>query len=491
VSVTIYRQGNVADYIGPSPVEGARGSGLAMISETRTVDLPAGPAIIRFRGVADTMVAQTAQVEGLPSDVIERNFDYDLLSPGSLVEKSIGETVDVVRTNRKTGRSTSEKAVIRSGPNGVVLDFGAGRFEALGCSGLPERLVFAHAPANLSDAGVLSVHTNAPTAGRYVVKLSYLASALNWSANYVARLDPHSSTLTLTGSITLANFGAVGFTDAPTDLVAARLARDYGQDQPLDPNLTPLEERCWPIAQFAPRPIQPRVAKAPPLDGNSEVSEVVVTGSRIVVQKLADYKLYAAPQPTTIAARQVKQIQFLEQPRVKYQHLYVATVDVFSDQFGGSDDKADDKTAPTSTLRFKNNASDGLGLPLPEGTLSVLAPDEHGGIVFVGDGHVRDTPVADLFDLDLGDAIDLDVDRRIVAMRKKPDGSQEIDLEITIDNRKAAAVTVEVAHTDSHDDLTVARESARHTTDRGLPVWFLNLAPGEHRVLRYTVRYPD
>ena len=65
-----------------------------MISETREVDLPAGRTRIRFEGVADAIIPASAAVEGLPGAVIERNFDYDLLDPGSLIEKSRRRTGD-------------------------------------------------------------------------------------------------------------------------------------------------------------------------------------------------------------------------------------------------------------------------------------------------------------------------------------------------------------------------------------------------------------
>ncbi|MEY3842258.1 MAG: hypothetical protein RLZZ542_1368, partial [Pseudomonadota bacterium] len=96
--------------------------GLALIVETRTIDLPAGEAVIRLRGVATGIVPQTATLDGLPAQVIERNTDFDLLSPGSLLQRSVGEVVRVVRTNPATGESVEKAAIVRSGPMGTVLE---------------------------------------------------------------------------------------------------------------------------------------------------------------------------------------------------------------------------------------------------------------------------------------------------------------------------------------------------------------------------------
>ena len=44
--------------------------GLVMVSETRTVEIPAGDSTVVFLGVADAIVPQTAAVEGLPAVIL-------------------------------------------------------------------------------------------------------------------------------------------------------------------------------------------------------------------------------------------------------------------------------------------------------------------------------------------------------------------------------------------------------------------------------------
>ena len=53
-------------------------------------------------------------------------------------------------------------------------------------------------------------------AGTYNVKLAYLTTGLAWKAAYVARLAPDSGRLDLSGWITLANHGDVGYAKAET-----------------------------------------------------------------------------------------------------------------------------------------------------------------------------------------------------------------------------------------------------------------------------------
>ncbi|MBW8892658.1 MAG: hypothetical protein JF617_11140 [Burkholderiales bacterium] len=74
VAVTLYRGGD-----GPFQTldawqrEQAMAKGLIQVTETRTVFLPAGRHTLRFDGVADALIPQSATVEGLPGALVERN----------------------------------------------------------------------------------------------------------------------------------------------------------------------------------------------------------------------------------------------------------------------------------------------------------------------------------------------------------------------------------------------------------------------------------
>ena len=131
--------------------------GFAMISETRSVTLPPGESTIRFEGVAEGMVAVTAIVTGLPGGTIEKNRNAELLSPAALVDGRLGNRVIITRTNPATGQAQSERAIVRTrADGGLVLQTGAG-YEAVRCSGLPEKLSFDRVPPESSSTRV-SLH---------------------------------------------------------------------------------------------------------------------------------------------------------------------------------------------------------------------------------------------------------------------------------------------------------------------------------------------
>ena len=460
--------------------------GLALIVETRTVDLPAGEGILRFRGLATGVVPQSAVLEGLPAHVVERNADFDLLSPASLMEKSVGEVVRVVRTNPATGEQVEKAAVIRAGAQGTVLEID-GRFEALDCSGQTERIIFDRVPEGLGDQPVLSVRTRAERAGRHTVTLAYLATGLQWSADYVARLDPVDGTLDLTGWVTLANFGGTGFPDAPVQVVAGTLRKDAGT-VPVEPLVRYQQNQCWPqgtttfgSGQFAEYNGPPVMVPPPPppapaapmmrMVAESAVDEIVVTGSRVARQgELGDYKIYTLPEPTTVAARQTKQVRFLEREAVAYERVYRANV--LSD---------DDEARPSEIiLKLKNEEAAGLGVALPGGSVAVMQPDGAGGVLLAGQDRFEDKGVGLPVRLTFGQSPDVRVQTRLVKSSSSTRGAVTTDrseIETTVTTARSEAVTVElVADEAMSRGFRIRSQSIRsRIDDTGYPVWTLTV----------------
>ena len=493
VAVTLYR----ADALPYAVRQVLRGQGLGLIVERRTIDLPAGPVVINFRGVADTLVPQTAQVEGLPGPVAESNFDYALLSPGALIANSLGQPVHLLRTNPKTGAVTNLTGVLRSGPQGVVIDEGGGAVEALRCSGLPERLVFDRAPAGLADKPTLAVRTAAPHAGRYVVTLSYLATGFNWSADYVARLRPDGQTLDLSGWLTLTNASATGFLSAPIQVVAGRLART-GDDRPVSPSLAPVLPMCWAHDTWG----SLMAART------QQLSEVIVTGVRRVAMQmralapppppppaplapiatqsdLGDYKLYTLPEPTTMAANQTKQVRFLEQGGASYRRVYRYRLEAPLYDASHVPHIAPQPPGALIALKLVNDASHGLGNPLPSGHLVVMsAPGAQG--MFLGGDRIEDTPTGADLTLTLGRSSLVTVQPKVVSAFTMPGARQKTDLAVTVANPGPEAAVVEIRQT-SAPSLKVRAEDRPHTLQGGDPCWTLTVPPRGRVVLHYSL----
>ncbi|HIE53593.1 MAG TPA: DUF4139 domain-containing protein, partial [Chromatiaceae bacterium] len=96
---------------------------LALVRDQRSVDLPEGVTDLAIRGVSGQLQAETALLQGLDDSdglqVLEQNFNYDLLTPQKLLEKHLGRQIDILRTDPSTGVKIRETATVLSVEKGL------------------------------------------------------------------------------------------------------------------------------------------------------------------------------------------------------------------------------------------------------------------------------------------------------------------------------------------------------------------------------------
>ncbi len=443
VSVTLYRD----PARGQGAMNAANPGGYALITETRTITIPAGESNIRFEGVAEGMFPETAIITGLPGGVREKNRDARLISPAGLVDAYLARSVHLKRTNRQTGKVTEQDAVLRAGPyGGVVLETSEG-VEALGCSGLPERMLFDGVPDGLAAKPTLSVQTISERAVTVTVQLSYIAQGFDWSANYVAEVNEDGKTLDLFAWATIANGGAQSFIAANTQAVAGQPNKERNR-QPPQPAPPQLRLQCWPLDITSTHPRQYLYRIPPPPPPPSPIlleapmaammsDNIVVTASRArgapvaiqaVQEELGDLKLYRIPEPVTIAAQSQKQVAMLQKTGVKFDRIYTASVDDFGDE----------PSAMPFLLRMKNVKDKGLGLPMPAGGVVLFEP-VGGNLLLAGQDGVADRAIGDDVEFKVGSSPDVRV-----AVKPVINTPKKRSFRLTLTNARAVPVTAEI-----------------------------------------------
>lgn len=465
VSVTVYRD--------PNRGEGAMNrrwpGGYALISEERSFDIPAGDSVIRFEGVAEGLLPETAIVTGLPREVREKNRDARLLSPAGLVDAYLKRRVHLVRTNRKTGKVTQQDAIIQAGPDGGVLLQTDEGVEALGCSGLPERMRYDAVPADLSPRPTLSVLASSERAMTVKVRLTYLAEGFDWGASYVARTHEADDKVGLFAWLTVANGGSQGFENADLKVVAGRPNKESNAPR-LVPRNPELRLRCWPMDITSTHPRYEFEQLPWDLDDDgafdADGDNIVVTASRetryaalaappppppspppppvVAAQEdLGDLKLYRVPIPVTLAAQSQKQVTMIDKGAAEFDWIYSA----------GATMIGANPTSSSLILRTKNVDKRGLGLPLPSGGLTLFAP-RAGTDLLIGESSVRDHAVGEEFEIRVGGSPDVQWQLVPTATHKK-----RIAWRATITNALPTPIRAELA----------------------VPGWLLKRPPGTER----------
>ena len=435
VALTVYRNPDR----GLEPMNLQWLGGYALVSETRRVRIPAGESELRFEGVTSGIVPQSAIVTGLGPAVLEKNRDARLLSPGALLDASLGERLHLRRTSRATGKVTEQDAIVRATADGVVIQTESG-VEALRCTGVPETLTADRVPPGLSPKPTLSVRVRSPEAIERDVTLAYITNNFDWQADYIAEMSQAGDRIALFGWLTMANGDETGLADAQTQAVAGRLNRERVHVDPGEAK--PITISCWPQGTTSDIP-----EAALPVHAISE--EIVVTGALMrqanapppppppppmperggftaEEERLGDVRLYRVPITVTVAAKSQKQIALLRQPSVNIESILR-----MRPHQGAID-------APLErVLVTRNRTAEGLGLPLPAGKVALFGQRE-GRRILIGEGRIDDHTIGEKVEIPVATATG-------VRARQTPFSSEDGGgYELVLTNDLTSPQTVEI-----------------------------------------------
>ncbi|HEX3918193.1 MAG TPA: DUF4139 domain-containing protein [Caulobacteraceae bacterium] len=375
---------------------------LALVQDARQLDITKGRQRLEFKDVSSAIRPETVTLAADGVDIVEQNFDFDLLTPSKLMEKAVGQQVQIVRTNPGNGQQVTETATVLAANEGVVLKIGD-RIEVLRDDGVPTRVIFDKVPENLRAQPTLSVTVDSDHAGARLATLSYLTTGLAWKADYVALFNEQAAKLDLQGWITLTNTSGTSFVDADTKLVAGQVQLQDGES------------------------------------GGNGVEGVTHAGSEAHTgpgQALGDFYIYSLPERTTIAQNQTKQVSFLDAQGVTAHKVYQWNAEAPA--------SASEPSHAEVAVDFSNSTGGGLGAGLPAGTVRIYERDASGAPKFVGEVPIGAVPQGSELSLKFGDAFDVTVQPTLVQDTKVDKTRSRYSMSYLIRNATAAPVTVEL-----------------------------------------------
>lgn len=444
----------------PVPMAGRTGlavtlyaDGFGLVTDRRKAVLAKGANSLAFEGVSARMMPSSALLAaGDGVKVLERNFEFDLLSPQALLEQSVGRTVRVVRTRPDTGEDVVETATVLAAANGPVLQIGD-RIETT----VPGRLVFDAVPAGLRAQPTLLIEAESANAGEAPIELTYLTEGLSWRADYAAELDAAGKTLALGAWASLSNATGVAFADADVQVIAGSVRREG--------------ER--PMATFKGAAL---AAAAPAQEAMRQ-------------EAVGDVHLYALPGKVTLANNQTKQVALLSAPAVPVTRQYVRSRWVTdAPERGGAGTPATYR--PAVTLKFANAREAGLGVPLPAGLVRVYARDSRGHIQFTGEQSIAHTAAGEEVTLTLGEAVDIGIQYRQTAFTADglPERAFETEQQVMLANAKAEPVTVRLVERFPGAAKILTESPAHESFSGSEATWTVAVPAGGKATLSYRVR---
>lgn len=380
---------------------------LALVQDVRQLDIPAGTIRLEFPDVSAQIRPETVSFNAAGASIVEQNFDFDLLSPDKLMEKAVGQTVTIVRTNPATGAEVRQQAKVLAVNGGVVLQIG-NQIEVLRDDGLPVRVIFDKVPPNLRPRPTLSVTIDSDRGGTRQASLRYLTPGLGWSADYVALYDEKAGSIDVQGWVTLTNNSGTTYNKADTLLVAGSI--NQGRNGDVRPMIYP------------PRPIPGNIRKA----GTESAGR----------EQLGDFYLYPISERTTIADRQTKQVSFLDVQGVPARRTYEYRVDWLQ--------TTEEPQSFNTVLKFSSSSHGGLGDALPAGTVRFYMKDASGAPQFIGENGIGHTPMGSELALATGQAFDVKVKTTVEKRERLSTSKWRSTMRYEITNAKAQPVQVDL-----------------------------------------------
>ncbi len=434
--------------------------GRGLVREERNIDLAAGVNEVWFMDVAQQIQAPTvrvAPIQGGPFNVLEQNYEYDLLSPAKLLDKFVGQTITLVGQKMMNNSTVEEsfEAKLLSNNAGTVWEIDG----KIVVNPPYSRMIFPNVPDNLIAKPTLVWQIEAARAGKRKIEASYITGGMQWSADYVLSLDPTEELAGLQGWVTINNNSGASYNDAKLKLVAGDVHK---------------------AQQFQPQAV-----------GRARmVAEMAMSKENFAEESLFEYHLYTLDRPSTIKNAQTKQIQLLQAEGIRITKDYVLNGGVRYFQSVWSGPPSKEKVAVF--IGFKNTeATPGLGQPMPKGIVRVFKKDRSGSPQLIGEDNIDHTPRNEEVKLELGNAFDIVAERRQTAFRhlnNLPGAVYESAHQIKIRNQKDTPVTVRVVEPMGGEWTMIETSLPNEKTAAFESQWQVPVPAGGETVLTYRVR---
>lgn len=443
--------------------------GFGFVKELRDISLISGRQTIKVEDVASMIDPSSVGIRSITDpnsfEVLEQNYQYDLISPQAILNKSVGKKIRVIRTIGN--QRDIVEGVLLSAPNSVVgTADGSNQYT---CNGMVLRtddgrivldpkgeIEVQQVPDGLISTPTLLWDLNAAKAGPNTFELSYITQGMSWNADYVLTLGPTDRDADLKGWVTLTNNSGATYKGAKLKL----LAGDVNQAQPVN------------------APVMFKATAAGEASDRSSFKE----------EGLFEYHLYTLQRPATIANREIKQLSLLEAKGIQVQkRLIFDSMRGYNVWYPNEGEVGTGDLKPQVRVEFVNKQENQLGIPLPKGRFRIYKRDNSGSVQMLGEDTINHTPKNEKVSLVVGRAFDVVGNRKRTNFTRLAQNRVQESYEIEVRNRNDTPETVTVI--ERHwGDWQVTDKNADFTKEDSNTMQFvLNLKANEVRKITYTV----
>ena len=415
---------------------------LGLVKDQRQIKLFKGIGDLRFMDVSAQIMPTSVHIKSLVNpetlQVLEQNYEYDLLNPQKLLDKYVGKEVKLYTKSPYTEREEVVTAILLSNNGQPIFKIG----DEI-TFGHPGRIIFPGVPEDLNAKPTLVWMLENSLPSTQKIEASYLTSGINWRSDYVVTLNDKDDRADLSGWVTIDNHSGATYRNATLKLVAGDVNRAKNEYEYKDKML--------------------RVAEA----------AVKAPAPQFKEDSFFEYHIYTLERSATVKDNQTKQISLVTANNipVKKELLYYGANYYYYNRYG--DVMSNQKVGVF--VEIQNKKEHNLGIPLPKGTVRVYKADKEGSLQFVGEDSIDHTPKDEKVRIKIGDAFDVVGSRKQTDWKKIAYDTYEAAFEISLRNHKKEDVIVKVVEPIPGDWIMLSsshehKKSEAFTAEFNIPV---------------------
>lgn len=413
---------------------------LGVVKDKREYDLPKGISKIEIQDVAQLIDATSVHIN-FAGEVIEQNYQYDLVSMEKILMKYIDKEIQLV--NEKNEIIIGKLLSISGGQ--LVLERKTGGLEMI-VDLKSYRISVNSLPEGLITKPTLVCLGNAKNSGKQEVELTYQTGGMRWHTEYVAVLDKDDKQIDMNAWVSIENNSGATYKNAELKLIAGDVNRIEAYPPP-----SMYEER-----------MSMDMAKSQP---------------QFEEKSFFEYHIYNLQRPTNISQNETKQISLFEAKNVKIEKKYLY-------RSGGYTNKS----SVAVVLEFKNSEDNNMGLPMPKGKVRIYKSDGK-ALEFVGEDLVNHTPKNENLKLKVGDAFDIVVEENNTDYKQISKKVSESTFEVKIRNQKEEDIVVDIErYLGLRWEITDKNFDYEKLNAQSI-LFKVPVPAGKETILKYTVRY--
>jgi hypothetical protein len=381
-------------------------SNVGLVKDTRLIEMKPGVLELKFMDVAAKIDPTTVHIKSLIKEsslnVLEQNYEYDLLNPQKLLEKFVGQKVQLATINPETKKEEIVEATLLSTQGGNIFQIGDKIH-----IGHPGRILLSKIPENLIPQPTLVWMLENKISEPQKLEASYLTSGINWKADYVAVLNKLDTLMDLTGWVTIDNKSGATYQNGLLKLVAGDIHR-----------------------------VQPEMQMD---SAKTRMALKEAEGPQFKEESFFEYHLYTLDRRTTIKDNQTKQMTLLDANQVPIKKLFIFSG---SPQYYYYQNQGSQKQKVGVFLELENSKKNNLGIPLPKGTVRVYKEDKDGSLQFIGEDRIDHTPKDEKFKIKIGEAFDVIGERVQTDYKHLGRNLFEVGFDVSLRNHKKEDIQV-------------------------------------------------